>query len=272
MRVARADREDMKELSALHGGANSILFKSLWDRNDFETPFAFVHSAILPPGGGIGYHRHDDNEEIFITVDNAAQFSHNGRTATVEGGAAVPVRSGEIHAIYNHTDRETRWFNVNCAVAGGEPKSTDLGDDRVGAELESTERLPVGRLDRSAVKYARSHGGKGKVGSRLVWQKEDFRSNFGFLAHCLMPSNTSIGYHRHEGVEECYIIIEGSGRMTVDDETREVSKWDAIPSRLGGSHGLYNHTENELELLVVAVCAEKGVLDSTDLGDDLSER
>ena len=147
MRIASADRADMKELSDVHGGAGTILFNSLWNRADFESPFAFVHCAILLPGGGIGYHRHDDSEEIFIAIDNASQFTHNGRTAVVEGGAAVPLRSGEIHAIYNHTDRETRWFNVHCVVPGGEPKSTDLGDDRVGAELESTDRLPVGRLE-----------------------------------------------------------------------------------------------------------------------------
>ena len=51
-----------------------------------------------------------------------------------------------------------------------------------------------------------------------------------------------------------------------------MAQWDAIPSRLGGSHGLYNHTGESLELLVVAVCAEKGGFDWTDLGDDLSRR
>ena len=272
MRVATADRGSLEELSDVHGGAGPILFGRLWERADFETPFTFVHGAILLPGGGIGLHRHDDSEEIFIAADNASQFTHNGRTAVVEGAAAVPLRTGETHAIYNHTGRETRWFNVHCVVPGGEPRSTDLGDDCAGAELESTDRLPVGRLDRAALKYVRCHGGRGEVGVRTIWGPEDFRSNFHFLAHCLMPPDTSLGYHRHEGVEEVYIIIDGSGRMTVDDETREVGQWDAIPSRLGGSHGLYNHTGEDLELLVVAVCAEKGRFDHTDLGDDLGSR
>ena len=272
MRLARANREDMGELSGVHGGAGTILFNKLLSRVDFATPFAFVHCAILLPGGGIGYHRHDDGEEIFITVDNASQFTHNGRTAIVEGGAAVPVRSGEIHAIHNHTDQETRWFNVQCVVPGGDPRSTDLGDDRVNAELESTDRLPVGRLDRLALKYTQAHGGKGVIGSRLIWEPEDFRSNFHSLAHCLLPPDTSLGYHRHDGVEECYIVIEGSGRMTVDDETSEVQQWDVIPIQLAGNHGLYNHTEEDFELLVVAVCSQKGQFDSTDLGDDLSRR
>ncbi len=272
MRVKKANRDEMKSLSGVHGGAGSILFNSLWDRADFETPFAFVHCAVLLPDTGIGYHRHDDCEEIFITVDNAAQFTHNGRTASVEGGATVPLRSGEIHAIYNHTERETRWFNVHCAVPGGTPKTTDLGDDRANAELESTDRIPLGRLDRSALKYGQVRGGKGEVGCRQLWGPADFRSNFYALTHYLLPPDTSIGYHRHDGVEECYILLAGRGRMTVDGETADVSPWDALPNRLGGSHGLYNSGAEPLELLVVTVSAEKGQFDAADLGDDLSAR
>ncbi len=272
MRIANADRDEMQELSGVHAGAGAILFGRLWGRSDFESPIAFCHTAILRPHSVFGYHRHDDAEEIFITTDNAAQFTHNGRTAIVEGAAAVPVRSGEIHAIYNHTEQETRWFNVQCVVPGGDPKSTDLDDDRVGARLESTDRLPVGRLDRTALEYGQRHGGKGEVGVRAIWGPQDFRSNFHCLVHCLLPPDTSLGYHRHDGVEECYIIIDGSGRITVDDATEGVSQWDVIPNRLGGSHGLYNHTQEDLELLVVAVCMEKEQFDSTDLSDDLSKR
>lgn len=272
MRVTRADRQDMEEVRSVHGGAGTILFSRLWERADFETLFAFVHTAILLPGTGIGTHGHHDSEEIFITTDNAAQFTHNGRTAIVEGGAAVPLRTGEMHAIYNHTDHDTRWFNVHCVVPGGTPKSTDLDDDRANAELESTDRLPVGRLDRGALSYAQVRGGKGEVGHRMIWGPADFRSNFHGLAHYLLPPGTSIGSHRHKGVEECYLVIEGRGRMTVNDETRQVRQWDALPIGLGGSHGLYNHTQEDLQVLVVSVSAEKGQFDVTDLDDDLSHR
>jgi mannose-6-phosphate isomerase-like protein (cupin superfamily) len=87
-----------------------------------------------------------------------------------------------------------------------------------------------------------------------------------------MPPGTSIGYHRHQTIEETYIIINGSGRMTVDDETEEVYAGDSIPSKLGGSHGLYNHTQEDLELFVMAVCMEHGQFDGEDLGDDLLGR
>ena len=68
------------------------------------------------------------------------------------------------------------------------------------------------------------------------------------------------------------MILSGKGRMTVDDETSEVSAGDAIPSRLEGCHGIYNDSQAELELLNMSVCLKKGEFDSHDLGDDLSTR
>ena len=272
MRLARARRESMKTLENVHQGAGSILFDSMLERDDFETNWSFVHAAYLAPGGGIGHHRHDNCEEIFVTLDNAAQFTHNGRTAEVIGGAAVPLRRGESHAIYNHTDRDTRWFNFHVVDSSGQSDSTNFDDDRVGAALESVERLPVGRLDRSLLTYSPSHGGRGEIGGRQVWGPQDFQTNFGFLIHALMPPDTSVGYHRHDTIEECYVIANGSGRMTVDDETVEVFPGDVIPNRLGGSHGIYNHTREELEFLALAVCVEQGRFDATNFEDDLTDR
>jgi len=271
MRIAHSIREEMSE-GLSHDGAGPILFKSLWEPSDFQTPWVFVHAAILLPGGGIGHHRHDDSEEIFVTIDNAAQFTHNGRTAEVVGGAAVPLRCGESHAIYNHTDRETRFFNFHAVIADGGGQCTDFHDARVDVPLESTDRLPVGKFDRNLLHYSRLHEGKGEVGSREIWGPQDFRTNFAYLVHRLLPPHTSIGYHRHDAIEECYIIMNGSGRMTVDDETQEVIPGDAIPSRLSGAHGIYNHTQEELELFIVAVCMEKEKIDWTDLHNDLLQR
>jgi mannose-6-phosphate isomerase-like protein (cupin superfamily) len=34
--------------------------------------------------------------------------------------------------------------------------------------------------------------------------------------------------HKHEGQEEVYVVIRGSGRIKVEDEVVEVGEWDAI--------------------------------------------
>ncbi len=88
----------------------------------------------------------------------------------------------------------------------------------------------------------------------------------------MVPPGVLVGYHRHEVIEETYIIMTGGGQMTVDGETEKVHVGDAIPNKLGGSHGIYNYTQEDLEILVMAVCIESRQFDTHDLGDDLTAR
>lgn len=273
MRIASLDVDKLSEAKAVHGGAGSLVYTGLWNQDDFETPWFFVHAGYIPPGGGIGHHRHDECEEMFAILDNSAQFTHNGRTTRAEGPAMVPCRKGESHAIYNHTNRNTRWMNFCVANPGGGYDCTDFGEDMADAPLESTDRIPLGRFGPDWVEMiAKMHGGKNEVGFYRVWEPRDFRTNWSWMDYLLIPPDASIGYHRHDTIEECYILIEGSGRIAVDDETRDVRQGDTIPNRLGGAHGIYNHTKNPLELLVMCVSMTKWVFDATDHGDDLSQR
>ena len=115
-------------------------------------------------------------------------------------------------------------------------------------------------------------GAGARCGSAQVWGTRDFSTNFEYLNHLLLPPGTSIGYHRHDGVQEAYLVMSGDGRVTVDDETAEVGRGDVIPNRLGGAHGIYNHTAADLELFVVGVSCTKGRVDATDLDDHLAGR
>ena len=273
MRIARVQDHQLRKAPAAHGGAGHLQMAVYWDQDAFQTDWQFVHFGLLPPGGGIGHHRHVNCEEMFAIFDNAAQFTHNGRTVEVQGAACVPCRKGESHAIYNHTDRPTRWMNFCVADPGGGYDATDFGQDRVGAPLESADRIPLGRFDRALLATrAGVHQGRGKIGARVIWDDADFRTHWGQVTHLLLPPGTSIGYHRHDKVEQTHVIIQGAGRMTVDGQTEEVVRGDSIPNRIGGAHGLYNHTQDDLEVLVMIVCVHRGQFDGLDLGDDLVTR
>ncbi|WJH32392.1 cupin domain-containing protein [Paenibacillus sp. CC-CFT747] len=98
-----------------------------------------------------------------------------------------------------------------------------------------------------------SHHGEGEVRSVRLYGGTDFATPLRFLYYTVIPPGTSIGYHRHKNDEEMYIILEGRGLMTMDGETREVKAGDAVLNRPFGSHGLKNHTEEDLRLLVFEV-------------------
>jgi quercetin dioxygenase-like cupin family protein len=100
------------------------------------------------------------------------------------------------------------------------------------------------------MKIAPSHKGEGEVRSVKLYSDDDFTTSLRFLYYMELPPGTSIGYHQHQNNEEMYIILEGRGLMTVEGETREVSAGDTIMNKAFGSHGLQNHSDQDLKLLV----------------------
>ncbi len=81
--------------------------------------------------------------------------------------------------------------------------------------------------------------------------------------------------------------MSGRGKMTVNDHTWDVRPGDAIPCTLHDSHGLYNHTDEDLEIFVLIVRMDKAKLEGrynkllideykalevVNWGDDLSDR
>jgi oxalate decarboxylase/phosphoglucose isomerase-like protein (cupin superfamily) len=75
-----------------------------------------------------------------------------------------------------------------------------------------------------------------------------------FIDLCVVPAGNSIGMHAH-GIddEEIYVVIDGHGSMTVDDETFDVGPGDVIVNRPGGAHGLSNDTDAPLRIVVVDI-------------------
>jgi mannose-6-phosphate isomerase-like protein (cupin superfamily) len=52
--------------------------------------------------------------------------------------------------------------------------------------------------------------------------------SIGLAFHVVKPGKRQAFAHRHENAEEIYVVLEGSGRLKLDDEIIEVSALDAI--------------------------------------------
>jgi mannose-6-phosphate isomerase-like protein (cupin superfamily) len=73
-----------------------------------------------------------------------------------------------------------------------------------------------------------------------------------FIDLCIVPAGSSIGVHTHSpDDEEIYVVIEGRGRMTVDDRSFHIGAGDVIVNRPGGTHGLINDGPAPLRMVVV---------------------
>ena len=108
-------------------------------------------------------------------------------------------------------------------------------------------------------------GGKGTARYRRALEPEIFQTNWAYVDHLLLPAGASEGRHRHAGVEEIYFVLRGEGEVQVDDESATVRKDDAVPVRFNEVHSISNTGSQPLELMIVGIAVQKGVLDTVEV-------
>ena len=265
-RIAHTDPAKYQRIAAVHGGAGELLFAGMLDATSLNTNLLFLHRGVIQPKGGIGHHYHNQMEEMFVILDNEAQFTIDGRTARVVGPAGAPCRMGRSHGIYNPTDRPTEWMNIAVGSVKGKYDASDLGDDRVGVPLDAKPVFITMHLDRELLApVVNFHGGIGAVRYRRVLEPEVFFTNWAYVDHLVIPAGASVGRHVHAGVEEFFYVITGQGSARIGEETAAIQKGDAVPVHFNDVHAFENTAAGDLEFLIVGVAREKGRLDVTDV-------
>ena len=107
--------------------------------------------------------------------------------------------------------------------------------------------------------------GKGAVQYRRALPPEVFFTPWAYVDHVLMPPGTSIGAHKHMGVEELYYVMDGDGTVRVNDETASGQEGRCHRDGPRDVHSFENTSSAPLELLVIGAAMEKGKIDSVNV-------
>ena len=263
-RIVHTDPATFRQLTAVHGGAGSMAFTALLGRGAVTPEFNFLHRGVIPPGAGIGHHFHNVVEEMFVILDGEAQFTIDGRTATVKGPVGVLCRAGHSHAIYNSGPGPVQWMNLNVSLVAGVYDNVDLGDTRAGATLDAIPTFMTVRPDPALLK---APGGRGRgapaapppanaVLSRRIAGPAMFSTTWSYLDHVLVPPGATTPELAHETVGEAYYVLGGEGTITVAAESAAVRAGDAIAIRVGDTSRFTNSGSAPLELFVMGVAKD----------------
>jgi quercetin dioxygenase-like cupin family protein len=81
------------------------------------------------------------------------------------------------------------------------------------ANLLELENVAAGRSSQVDARFGRSHIDSEHLGVSYFRYEPDYRSTTG---------------HSHAQQEEAYVVVNGSGRVKLDDEVRELKRWDVV--------------------------------------------
>jgi mannose-6-phosphate isomerase-like protein (cupin superfamily) len=269
-RIAHTNPAAFRPSPAVHGGAGTMSFTALLNGGAVTPEFNFLHRGEIPPGAGIGHHFHNTVEEMFVILDGEAQFTIDGRTSLIKGPAGVICRTGHAHAIYNSGTKPVQWVNLNVSLNAGVYDNFDLGDTRAGATLDPIPTFMVGRFDRDLLLRQGARGGRGAAATaapaapttvltRRALGPAVFSTTWAYIDQVLVPQGMSTMEMKHDTVGEAYLVLAGSGTVTVKGATSETAPFktgDAIPIKIGESSLFTNTGSEPLELFVMGVAKD----------------
>ncbi len=93
--MAVETRENMR------GGAGTVTLQHLFKADEIKARSRLCARLTIPPGAGIGAHRHDGEDELFVVIKGEGVVDEDGGTARVTAGDAILTGQGASHAIRN---------------------------------------------------------------------------------------------------------------------------------------------------------------------------
>jgi mannose-6-phosphate isomerase-like protein (cupin superfamily) len=98
--------EKEPRLTTSHNGNGLLKDVVLFSENDFQTNLRFFRYMVLPAGTSIGFHKHGDNEELYVILKGNGLMKVNDEEIQVKSGDVIVNQPFDSHGLVNNSDSD----------------------------------------------------------------------------------------------------------------------------------------------------------------------
>lgn len=103
--IRRLDEYRREIRENMRGGNGSAKIEHLFEPcGDSHSKIRMFGRLTLEPGSSIGFHRHDNEEEIFYILNGTAKVSDDGEFSILKAGETMRTGDGSGHSLENVGD------------------------------------------------------------------------------------------------------------------------------------------------------------------------
>jgi mannose-6-phosphate isomerase-like protein (cupin superfamily) len=88
----------------MRGGTGDVEIVHVFKKEELKGKARLFARFILKNKCSIGFHTHDNEEEIYYIISGTGTVEDNGTTYEITAGDAILTGNGEGHSISNHQD------------------------------------------------------------------------------------------------------------------------------------------------------------------------
>ena len=104
--IIKSEERKSETREHMRGGAGEVVITHYTDREGLYDKGRMLAHILLKPGCEVGYHDHQNEEEIFIVVKGEAVYNDNGVETVIKVGDSTYCRHGENHGVINKSDED----------------------------------------------------------------------------------------------------------------------------------------------------------------------
>jgi mannose-6-phosphate isomerase-like protein (cupin superfamily) len=99
--IRKAEAMETETRHNVRGGAGDVVFQHLFRQTEIKARTRLCARLTLPPGAGIGAHKHEGEDELFLVARGSGILDDGISRQRVKSGDAILTGNGEMHAIHN---------------------------------------------------------------------------------------------------------------------------------------------------------------------------